>query len=259
MEYFEEENSFPEEQDHSSEIEDSVDEDSVKGLERRPPQRFDEIRVNNARIQRIYFDGRNTYVTIVYRDQFRPGRDWDDDRGRGRDDDRGRGRDDDDRGRGRDDRRPGPDRNRDQTVQLVVSRRTRIFNENRRPIPVTELQEGMIVSATFSANMTRSFPPQSQAFEIIIQRRPPVRNRVTDGRIIQVDARNQFIIVAQSTQFGSTIRFNINRDTLIFGISGQRIQIWDLFPGLRVRVEHADFMTASIPPQTTAFVIRVIR
>ena len=32
-----------------------------------------------------------------------------------------------------------------------------------------------------------------------------------------------------------------------------------LFPGLRVRVRHANFMTASIPPQTTALEVRVIR
>jgi hypothetical protein len=40
---------------------------------------------------------------------------------------------------------------------------------------------------------------------------------------------------------------------------GRRIRLSDLFSGLRVRVEHATFMTASIPPQTFAFVIQVIR
>lgn len=40
---------------------------------------------------------------------------------------------------------------------------------------------------------------------------------------------------------------------------GRPMNFSGLVSGLRVRVRHAAFMTASIPPQTTAFEIRVVR
>ena len=54
------------------------------------------------------------------------------------------------------------------------------------------------------------------------------------------------------------IRFNVPEDVLIFDRLGRRINFSKLVPGMRVRVRHATFMTASIPPQTTAFEIRVL-
>ena len=52
------------------------------------------------------------------------------------------------------------------------------------------------------------------------------------------------------------IRFVVTENTPILDRRGSRIRLRDLKQGDRVRVEHADFMTASIPAQTTAFAIK---
>ena len=46
--------------------------------------------------------------------------------------------------------------------------------------------------------------------------------------------------------------------TIILDRRGNRIQLENLRPGQMVRIEHATFQTASIPPQTTAFRVQVL-
>lgn len=187
--------------------------------QRRPPSN---IWARNAVINEITFDGRTTFVTINYREM------------------------------------NGSRKGAPQTVRLVVTQNTSIWDEWGRAVSVRSLSVGMIIDAQFSTAMTMSIPPQAQAFQIRIVRREPTRI-ITKGRIAQIDTRNQFILVFRDNSPSSLIRFNITPQTIIFDLFGRQIRLNDLLPGLRVQVEHADFMTASIPPQTTAFVVRVIR
>lgn len=184
----------------------------------------DTIRVSDAVIEEVNRNGGTTFVTIVYSECAKC-------------------------------QRPrGPE----QIVRLVVNRDTVIRDERGRNIRPAELERGMVVDAAFSAAMTRSIPPQAQAFSIRVTSRPNM-NETTVGRIVEVNSRQNFIITAGNLNPASRIRFNVSRDTVILDASGRRINLSMLFPGLRVRVEHANFMTASIPPQTPAFVIQVIR
>lgn len=143
-------------------------------------------------------------------------------------------------------------------VRLVVNRDTVIHDERGRNIPVSELEQGMFVDASFSSAMTRSIPPQAQAFVIRVIRRLN-RNATTTGRITEVNNRGNYIITMSSLNPSSRIRFNLSSNTVLRDSSGRRLPLSILVPGLRVRVEHANFMTASIPPQTTAFAIQILR
>lgn len=180
---------------------------------------MDEIRVRDAVIEQITRERGNTLVTIVYGDCARCGK---------------------------------------QRVTLIVNRSTRILDENGREIPAGDLEVGMTIDAAFSEVMTRSIPPQSQAFRIRVRERQK-RVETTFGRILEVNVRNQFILTIRSGNPASIIRFNVTEDTRILDPLGRSISLSRLVPGLPVRVEHANFMTASIPPQTTAFVIQVDR
>lgn len=144
------------------------------------------------------------------------------------------------------------------TIRLVVNQSTDIYDEQGRNIRPNELERGMTIDASFSSAMTRSIPPQAQAFFIRITERP-VRSVTTTGRIAEVNTRNNFIIVLTSQNPSSAIRFHILPDTVILDLFGRRIHLSALRPGFRVRVEHASFMTAGIPPQTTAFTVQIIR
>ena len=144
------------------------------------------------------------------------------------------------------------------TVRLVVNQDTVIRDESGRNMRAGELERGMTVDASFSSTMTRSIPPQAQAFSIRVVRRAS-RSETTTGRIIEVNTRNNYILVLRSQNLSSAIRFNVSSNTVILDLFGRRTSLSSLRQGFRVRVEHASFSTASIPPQTTAFTIRVIR
>lgn len=143
-------------------------------------------------------------------------------------------------------------------VRLIVTRDTVIRDERGRDIRANELKRGMTVNASFSSAMTRSIPPQAQAFLIRVIRRPRA-NDTTTGRIIEVNTRQRYILTISNLNPSSIIRFNLSPNTVILDSFGRRVQLSMLKPGFRVRVEHAAFMTASIPPQTTAFVIQIVR
>ena len=144
------------------------------------------------------------------------------------------------------------------SVRLVVNQDTTIQDERGRNIRAGELRRGMSVDASFSSAMTRSIPPQSQAFFIRIVR-GAAQTLTTTGRIIEVNTRNNYFLVLRNQNPTSAVRFNISPGTVILDFFGRRTSLSSLRPGFRVRVEHASFMTASIPPQTTAFTVRIIR
>lgn len=191
--------------------------------------------IQRGRIEEITRDNRNTLVTVSYQD------------GRGRDMDWNR---QNDRGRDRD--------RIEQQIRLVVNNRTIIFDEFGNTIRPNELQRDMIINAIVSSAMTRSIPPQATAYVIRITRRPVSDNTIT-GRIIDIDRNSRMFTTITGNNPTSIIRFSVPNNTPIFDILGRPMGFSGLFPGLRVQVRHAAFMTASIPPQTTAREIRVIR
>lgn len=145
------------------------------------------------------------------------------------------------------------------TLRLNVNRNTLIFNGVGRRLRISDIHRGMWVDAAFSPVMTRSIPPQSNAFLIVVRRsgnRPS--NNVTSGRIVSVDVRNRAFNIGRPNDPARQTRFNITNNTLIRNRAGNPIRLSNLGIGQNVRVIHADYMTASIPPQTTAFYVQVI-
>lgn len=156
------------------------------------------------------------------------------------------------------DYRGGPNHRRtQQTVRLVVGPRTVIMDANGRPVPAAELRTGMTIDAAFSSAMTRSIPPQAECFFIRIVRSPERENVVT-GRILNIDRSSRSFTAISDRDFSTVIRFTVSENTEILDSRGRRMNFSELRPGMRVRVRHAEFMTASIPPQTAALEIRVL-
>ena len=148
--------------------------------------------------------------------------------------------------------------NREKNVTLIVDRDTIIIGQGGNSIPANSLQRGMTINASFSAAMTRSIPPQTQAFVIQVVNRPSMHN-TSVGRIIGTDSINRFITVMTNSNPASVIRFNVTPNAVILTPFGRSTSFASLVPGMRVRVIHASFMTLSIPPQTTAYRIQILR
>ena len=145
----------------------------------------------------------------------------------------------------------------EQTVRLVITPRTIILNENGVLIPANRLQVGMTIHASFAPAMTRSIPPQANAYFIQIVRRMSQEN-TTIGTIVNVDRTNRRFSTINGLDSSTIIIFNVTDNARIFNPSGRPMNFENLAPGMLVQVQHANFMTASIPPQTTAFEIQVL-
>lgn len=145
----------------------------------------------------------------------------------------------------------------EQTVRLVIGPRTVILNTRGEPVSASALREGMTIHASFSLAMTRSIPPQATAYLIRIVGRPMPDN-ITIGRILDINRNNRSFTTMTDRDFSTVMRFNTSDNTTFLDRFGRRMEFSRLNPGMRVRVRHANFMTASIPPQTTAFEVRVL-
>lgn len=148
-------------------------------------------------------------------------------------------------------------RREEQTIRLVVRPRTIILNARGEPVPASSLREGMNINASFSSDMTRSIPPQANAYLIRIMGRPMPDN-ITIGRILDINRNDRGFTTITDRDFSTVIRFNSSDNTIFLDRFGRPMNFSGLNPGMRVRVRHANFMTASIPPQTTAFEVRVL-
>lgn len=142
-------------------------------------------------------------------------------------------------------------------LRLNVSWDTILINQFGDPITLCSIRKGMWVNTEFSSAMTRSIPPQARAYRIvaIIENR---LFRITTDAIVSVDAKNGFLYTGNPNDMTDQMRFVITNATEIMDLDGNLIPLTALQPGQVVRVEHANFQTASIPPQTTAFRIKVV-
>lgn len=156
-------------------------------------------------------------------------------------------------------RAPGAGQNASLTrVRLNVDRNTILLGAMDRGISLCSIRTGMRVNAVFSSRMTRSIPPQANAFLITLRRPDRQETNVMAGRIVSVDSRNRTVTVGKINDMNDQIRFVVNENTIISDRMGRSLNFHQLRPGQLVRVTYADFMTASIPPQTAAFQIELI-
>jgi len=81
---------------------------------------------------------------------------------------------------------------------------------------------------------------------------------ITTDRILLVDPNNKFVYTGNPNDETDQMRFVITSATAIIDENGNPLTLDDLKPGKMIRVKHANFQTASIPPQTTAFVIELM-
>lgn len=143
-------------------------------------------------------------------------------------------------------------------LRLNISRRTVILNSFGLPMCLCDIREDMWIDAVFSPAMTRSIPPQSNAFLIVARREPQSSVTVTTDWIAKIDADNRFLYTGNPYDINSQIRFVVSDSTSVNDRNGNPIDFRSLRSGQMVSITHPDFMTASIPPQTTAYHIQLL-
>ena len=148
---------------------------------------------------------------------------------------------------------------RRQRLQLNITPNTVILNPFGQSISTCSLRPGMVVNAIFSSITTRSIPPQSNAFLIVGQSgERPSASDVTTTRVLFFNPFTRLLYTGRPNDPNRQMIFVVTRSTSIIDRNGRPGNISLLRPGQRVRITHANFQTASIPPQTTAFRIRIL-
>lgn len=142
-------------------------------------------------------------------------------------------------------------------LQLNVGWNTILINQFNESISLCRILKGMTINAWFSPDLTDSTPPQSNAYRIVAFL-PAPNIRVLVDRITSIDTQNGFLYVGNPQNIADQIRFVISNMTQILDQNNNSIPLDSLQAGQMIRVEYGDIMTASIPPQTSAFLVQVV-
>lgn len=143
-------------------------------------------------------------------------------------------------------------------LRLNVGRNTVLLNSFGINTGLKSIHKGMRADVVFSRMMTRSIPPQSNAFMIAARRESQAPLPSSTSRISSVDVRNNFIYTGNPNNINSQTRYSLANPGSIRDIQGNPVNIRFLHPGQKVLIVHADFQTASIPPQTTAYYVQLL-
>lgn len=112
-------------------------------------------------------------------------------------------------------------------------------------------------------------PPRPMPLPIPVPLPRPVEDVITvnNARVIDVDVTPQFSTVTILYQVldafqrleTQTVRLVITNETTILNQFGQNIGVWGLRPGMVVNARFSSRFTRSLPPQSIAFFIRIVR
>ncbi len=192
------------------------------------------IFINDAVIESIREDRRNTHLTITYEQPFQAG---------------------------------GP-RGRRQRMVLVVTRTTKIQDNFGRPVDVNALRPGMRVNALISSRMTFSEPPQANVFILIVNARRR-QNQSVEGRIVDLDFRGDRFTLRETGRDrdddrrdrddrGNRIRFFVDNNTRFLDRNRRPIAFRNLRERDRVRVEYQQLQESSRDVVNIALVVQII-
>lgn len=142
-------------------------------------------------------------------------------------------------------------------LQLNVGWNTILINQFNESISLCRILKGTTINAWFSTDIIDGTPPQSNAYRIVAFL-PAPNVRVIIDRINSIDIQNGFLYVGTPRNGVDQIRFVISDMTQILDKQNKAIPLASLQAGEMVRVEYGDIVTASIPPQTPAFLVQAL-
>lgn len=143
-------------------------------------------------------------------------------------------------------------------LRLNINSNTVLLDSFGAPICICDIQKGMLINAIFSPVMTRSIPPQSNAFLIVAQTDSRFSMNAITHQVVMVDIENMLLYTEDPDNVNSEIRFAISDTTSIRDTTGFPINMNSLTPGQKVKIIHANFPSTDVPPQATAFYIQLL-
>lgn len=145
-------------------------------------------------------------------------------------------------------------------VRLIISDKTEIVDEKGLPVAFGKLKSNMEIEAIYSKAQTRSIPPQSNAYKIVVKNEKKLESQDFKGTIKDIFVDKDVTYVTISDELGNhgEIRLVVGKDTKITDKKDKKINVADLKVGMKIEGKHSLAMTFSIPPQTAAFEIKIV-
>lgn len=180
-------------------------------------------RIRRAKIVKIEYERFITYITVTYRDNS-----------------------------------VGDGGRNQKRLVAIVSKDTKILDEDNNEIRARELRKGMIVNLTVSNNLIGNNPPVTYAYRVVIKK-DVEETLKSEGYVLYVENQNDTVAVLEFNEDQSydLTNFKVTDQTKIFNSNGRPIELNRLRRGMKVEVEHSAFQTASFPPIAVAYEIRV--
>jgi len=146
-------------------------------------------------------------------------------------------------------------------VILNLTEDTKITDAAGKELKAEDLKTGMEVEATHHLFMTASMPPQTSALSIVVKdsqqtgeaEKAPVRT----GTITSINKSEDGKMSILINGYQSGIMLHLSGETKITDAAGKELKAEDLKLGMEVEATHPQFMTMSLPPQTSALTIVV--
>ncbi len=143
-------------------------------------------------------------------------------------------------------------------IQLNLNKDTKYFNQFGKKIKSSDIKEGMVVKVEHSAMMTRSIPAQTSAISISIVKEQE-ENMKVEKQVVSVDKDTKTVVIGDKENPIEQIILKINSDTKLFDQYNRAIKLENIKEGMTVSVEHSKAMTRSIPAQTNAVSLQIVK
>lgn len=142
-------------------------------------------------------------------------------------------------------------------VMFMVDDNTYFCHEmNRRLYRFDDVTVGAEVKVYFSEAMTASLPPQTYAKEVVFLNEAQIEQKTfVTGTVTEV---GEGFILAETETMGE-VMFMVSEETNIHHEMNRRLYtIADIEVGMKINVNHAEAMTASLPPQVAAYEVIIM-
>ena len=142
-------------------------------------------------------------------------------------------------------------------VMFRVDDNTHFHHEmNRMLYKFNDVTVGASVKVYFAETMTASIPPQTYAKEVVFLKTAQVEQKTfVDATVIEV---GENFIFAETETMGEVV-FMVGNETNIHHEMNRRLYtLADIENGMKISVNHAEAMTASLPPQVAAYEVIIM-
>lgn len=143
-------------------------------------------------------------------------------------------------------------------IQLNLNKDTKYFNQFGKKINPSDIKEGMVVKIEHSAMMTRSIPAQTSAISISIVKEQE-ENMKVEKQVVSVNKDTKTVIIGDKENPTEQLVLKINNDTKLLDQYNRVIKLENIKEGMTVSVEHSKSMTRSIPAQTNAVSVQIVK